>query len=73
MDRGLFIAKLSLNMPLTEHHFLTGDGELRVKCRATLEAPIWQEHREARYKEIEVQESRWPCKRNTFDYSIDLK
>ena len=44
-ERGLFSSVIGLLLPLDESHF-NPDGEIRVKCRATVEAEIWENNAE---------------------------
>ena len=65
-QRGLYSATIELLMTLRQEHFR--DGELRVKCLATIEAEFWKKdvenvystQRDSFLKVLEVKESQWP-------------
>lgn len=63
--RGLYSSSIGLLMTLKEKHFR--HGELRVKCRGTIEAEFWKRDVENVFtdkdrilKVLEVRESQWP-------------
>ena len=66
--RGLFSATIGLLMTLRDEHFR--DGELRIKCRGTIEAEFWKRDVENVYstdrdkvtRVLEIKESQWPGK-----------
>lgn len=77
-QRGLYSATIELLMTLRQEHFR--DGELRVKCIATIEAEFWKKdvenvystQRDSFLKVLEVKESQWPDSAMSSNCSIFL-